>query len=88
MQSDKSSNSIFENIVEQFLPRTLSKYQTKNYKLSSNYKQISKEVPLFLHGRPKTFVKHKIYSRYATSQNIYNEKKILKIELEINYCLK
>lgn len=26
-------------------------------------------LPLFLHGRPETFVKH-IYSRYATAQNI------------------
>jgi len=67
--SDKSLNSILENIIEQFLPQTLSKYQTKNYKHSSNYKQISKEIPLFLHGRPETCFKH-VYSGYATAQNI------------------
>lgn len=79
--SDKSLNSILENIIEQFLPQTLYKYQKKNVKLEAQYNQISNTLPTFLRGRPKAFVKH-VYDRYAIAQNVYNERKIKKLQLE------
>lgn len=79
--NDKSLNSILENIVEQFLPQTLYKYQKKNFKLTAHHNQISNTLPIFLHGRPKTFVKH-VHGRYAIAQNIHNKNKIKKLQLE------
>jgi len=61
--SDKSLNSIVENIIEQFLPQSLCKYQKQNFKLNNHYKIIPNVIPIFLHGRPETFVKH-IYKRF------------------------
>lgn len=78
--SDKSLNSTIENIIEQFLPQSLCKYQKKNFKLNSYYKKISNVIPIFLHGRPETFVKH-IYDRFVIAQNIYSEKRINKLTL-------
>ncbi|KAF0740488.1 zinc finger BED domain-containing protein 1-like [Aphis craccivora] len=78
--SDKSLNSTIENIIEQFLPQSLCKYQKKNFKLNNYYKKISNVIPIFLHGRPVTFVKH-IYDRFVIAQNTYSEKRINKLTL-------
>ncbi|KAF0711957.1 zinc finger BED domain-containing protein 1-like [Aphis craccivora] len=80
-----------EYFIRTWLPllRTMGQSQNKLLKnfdksLSSiieKYSRATLKIPLFLHGRPKTFVKH-IYFRYAKAQNIYNEKKCLKIKLD------
>lgn len=65
----KSLNSTIENIIENFLPQSKCKYQKKNFRLMIHYKKISNFIPIFLHERPETFVKH-IYDCFATAQNI------------------
>ncbi|XP_071821469.1 uncharacterized protein [Apostichopus japonicus] len=49
-------SSLVELLVTEFVPEQVLSYTQKNYSCSSQYKAYSKEIPDYLHNRPRNFV--------------------------------
>lgn len=70
--STKTLLSLFEVIVDEFLPHQLKLYIDSNIKLSESYRMYHKEIPNFLHRRPLFFIKH-VYQRYCAAKSALSQ---------------
>ena len=50
-------------LIDRFLPDMWQKYVFQNYKLSTEYRAYSKDIPIYLQGRPRSVILHCLQRR-------------------------
>ena len=59
--------NLASNLIDEFVPDQMMAYRQKNFRCSDMYKVFNKEVPYYLHNRPRTIVQHCLRAHEAAS---------------------